>query len=62
MIRITGTEKAVIMSIIQQPDYRFLQEEGRVAEGLVKKGVLRPLGHKCYSVTPLGMETYRKNR
>jgi len=30
MIRITGTEKAVIMSIIQQPDYRLFK--GRVGD------------------------------
>lgn len=53
---------AVLITIHQEPKYRFLQNEYRLAERMVVAGLLTPLENRQYAITPYGEECYKKDK
>lgn len=53
---------AVICTIHQEPKYKFVGSEFRLAERMVKLGLLEPKSKKHYGVTPYGEACYKADK
>lgn len=49
---------AVMCSIKQEPDYKFLRSEAKLAERMAAAGLLEPRGNKHYHITDYGQDCY----
>ena len=55
---LTDTEWAVICTIRQEPNYRFLYNEAKIAKRMEAKGLLKSIGNKRYEVTDKAKALY----
>lgn len=49
---------AVMCSIKQEPNYRFVRDEAKLAKSMAEAGLLAPAGEKRYTITPHGQKCY----
>ena len=49
---------AVMCAIKQEPNYRFVRDEAKLAKRMADAGLLAPAGDKRYTVTPHGQKCY----
>ena len=49
---------AVMCSIKQEPQYRFVRDEAKLAKRMTDAGLLAPAGDKRYSITEYGQKCY----
>jgi hypothetical protein len=53
---------AVMCSIKQEPNYRFVRDEARLAQRMAAAGLLAPAKDKRYTITPHGEKCYAAER
>lgn len=56
--RLTTNQWAIIATINQEPDYRFVGNERRSADAMAKRGLLKPLPDRRYAVTAKGSKAF----
>ena len=49
---------AVMCTIKQEPQYKFVRDEAKLAKKMADAGLLAPCGDKCYSITEHGLKCY----
>lgn len=49
---------AVMCSIKQEPNYRFVRDEAKLAKRMADAGLLAPAEGKRYTITPHGQKCY----
>lgn len=57
-MKLSNDEVAVICTIHQEPMYRFVNEEFKMASKMEKDGLLQSVGKKMFSVTKQGEKLY----
>jgi hypothetical protein len=60
MTLMTPTQWAIICTLHQEPNYRFVSNERQSAERMEKKGWLKSRGNNMFSITRSGEGAYRR--